>query len=168
MTAGCSSLSKVYKKRYGPPLALLVTSVLLGFGLCLPLLRIEKMLFWENEYSVATGVFGLAEDGQILLAAVVFFWSVAFPIAKLGMLFWIWYRPMNASQRERMLVRLERLGRWSMLDVFIVAVLIVAAKLGPLADVTAEPGLFVFGAAVVLSMLVASRIARLSEEAGAR
>lgn len=160
------SLREIHPRRFGAPFLLLAASVLLAFGLYVPLLKIEKMVFWENEYSVATGVFGLWDDGQWILAAIVFFWSVAFPIAKLALLFWIWFGKMDPDQRERTLRRLEVLGKWSMLDVYIVAVLIVAAKLGPVADVTPEYGIYVFGSAVVLSMLVTAHIQRLARAGG--
>ena len=128
-------------------------------------MRIEKMLFWDNSYSVVTGVFGLAEDRQYLLAAVVFFWSVVFPIAKLALLHWLWFARTDQAQRTAVLRWLDKLGKWSMLDVYIVAVLIVAVKLGPLAEVTVEPGLYVFGAAVLLSMLACARIEKLARRA---
>ncbi|MCE9594375.1 MAG: paraquat-inducible protein A [Planctomycetes bacterium] len=160
------SLREIHPRRLGEPLALLAVSILLAFGLYVPLLKIEKMIFWENEYSVATGVFGLWGDGQFLLAAIVFFWSVAFPIAKLALLFWIWFGKMDPGQRERTLHRLETLGKWSMLDVYIVAVLIVAAKLGPVADVTPEYGIYVFGGAVVTSMLLTAHLQRLAHRGG--
>lgn len=160
------SLREIHPRNWLPPLALLAASVLLAFGLYVPLLRIEKMVFWENQYSVATGVFGLWDDGQWVLAAIVFFWSVAFPIAKLALLYWIWFGKMDAGQRVRTLQRLEVLGKWSMLDVYIVAVLIVAAKLGPIADVTPEFGIYVFGSAVLLSMLVTAHIQRLARRGG--
>ena len=147
------------------PAMLVLASVLLALGLYLPLMHLEKMLFWENSYSVVTGVFGLAEDGQYVLATVVFFWSVVFPIAKLALLYWLWFGRTDRDQRATVLTWLDKLGKWSMLDVYIVAVLIVAVKLGPLAEVTVEPGLYVFGAAVVLSMLVGARIARLARHA---
>ncbi|MBI5433006.1 MAG: paraquat-inducible protein A [Planctomycetes bacterium] len=166
MSGPFHSLREIHPRRFGEPFLLLVASVLLAFGLYVPLLKIEKMVFWENEYSVATGVFGLWDDGQWILAAIVFFWSVAFPIAKLALLFWIWFGKMDPDQRERTLRRLEVLGKWSMLDVYIVAVLIVAAKLGPVADVTPEYGIYVFGSAVVLSMLVTAHIQRLARAGG--
>jgi paraquat-inducible protein A len=128
----------------------------------MPLLRIEKMLFWEHRFSVVTGVFGLFEDGQWPLAAVVFFWSVVFPIAKLALLYWLWFGRTDASQRAAVLRWLDRLGKWSMLDVFIVALLIVAVKLGPLAEVTVEPGLYVFGGAVLGTMIVGGRVEKLA------
>ena len=162
MSGRARSLRHAYPRHYGTPLLLAAASVLLGLGLYMPLLHVEKMLFWKNEYSVVTGVFGLAEDRQYVLAAVVFFWSVVFPIAKLALLWWMWFGRADKRQRAFVTKWLDVLGKWSMLDVYIVAVLVVALKLGPLAEVTVEPGLYVFGAAVILSMLVSARIERLA------
>jgi paraquat-inducible protein A len=147
------------------PLLLVAAAVLLTLGLYFPLLRIEKMLLWKNDYSVATGVFGLFEDGQYFLAAIVFFWSVVFPIGKLVLLGWLWFGRTDADQRAHVLRWLDKVGRWSMLDVFIVAVLVVALKLGPLASVTVEPGLYVFAGAVLLLMLVGARMEKLARAA---
>ena len=44
-------------------------------------------------------------------------------------------------------------GRWAMLDVMVVAMLIVTVKLGAIASIQIHPGLYVFGAAVLLIML---------------
>ena len=161
------SLRQVRPRDLATPALLAVSGVLLAFGLYLPLLRLEKMLFWKNSYSVVTGVFGLAEDGQYVLATVVFFWSVVFPIAKLALLHWIWFGKTDKDQRALVVRWLDRLGKWSMLDVYIVAVLIVAVKLGPLAEVTVQPGLFVFGAAVLSTMLVGARVERFARSARA-
>ncbi len=152
-------------RRWGTPVLLLAASVTLAFGLYMPLMRIEKMLFWKSRYSVVTGVFGLAEDGQYVLATVVFFWSVVFPISKLALLYWMWFGRADRSQRAFVVKWLDKLGKWSMLDVYIVAVLIVAVKLGPLAEVTVEPGLYVFGAAVLLTMLAGSRVEKVARRA---
>jgi len=152
------SLRRAHPRDWITPSMLCAASVLLALGLYLPLLHLEKMLFWESSYSVVTGVFGLAQDHQYVLATVVFFWSVVFPIAKLALLFWIWFGRTDAGQRRTVLRWLDKLGKWSMLDVYIVAVLIVAVKLGPLAEVKVENGLYVFGAAVLLTMFVGARI----------
>ncbi len=152
-------------RRWGTPILLLAAAALLALGLNMPLMKIEKMLFWKNRYSVVTGVFGLAEDGQYVLATVVFFWSVVFPIAKLALLWWMWFGRADKRQRAFVTKWLDVLGKWSMLDVYIVAVLIVAVKLGPLAAVTIEPGLYVFGAAVLATMIAGSRVERSARRA---
>jgi paraquat-inducible protein A len=165
MPGAVTSLRQVYPRHWGTVAVLVLASLLLAFGLYLPLLHLEKMLFWKNSYSVVTGVFGLAEDHQYVLATVVFFWSVVFPITKLALLYWIWFGRTDADQRHAVLRWLDKLGKWSMLDVYIVAVLIVAVKLGPLAEVTVEPGLYVFGAAVLMTMFAGARVERLARRA---
>ena len=52
-------------------------------------------------------------------------------------------------------------GRWSMLDVLVVAVLIVAVKLGPIASIEVHYGLYVFGIAVLLIMYITNRVVSL-------
>jgi paraquat-inducible protein A len=53
-------------------------------------------------------------------------------------------------------------GRWSMLDVFVVALLIVTVKLGPIADVQVHFGLFAFCSAMLVTSYVTSRIVNLT------
>jgi paraquat-inducible protein A len=158
------SLFTANRHRLVAPALLVASAALLFLGLTLPLIDVEKFL-WENEYSVATGVFGLWEDGEYVLAAVVFFFSVVFPIAKLSLLSWIWLGRVDPKQRDSTLRWLAALGKWSMLDVFIVAILVVAAKLGPMADVSARSGVFYFGAAIVTSMLATEQVIRLARGA---
>jgi paraquat-inducible protein A len=145
--------------------------MLVGAGLCLalglkiPLIKVEKAIFLVNDYSVWSGITGLADDGEWLLAAVVFFFSFVFPIGKLLLLSWIWFAPMNPARRRDLLHWLEELGRWSMLDVFAVAILIVATKLGPLAQVSPLPGVTWFCAAILLSMVATIRVRLLAKKA---
>ena len=53
-------------------------------------------------------------------------------------------------------------GKWSMLDVFVVAVLVVTVKLGAIASVEARYGLYAFTVAVFLTMYVTARVVRLT------
>jgi paraquat-inducible protein A len=50
---------------------------------------------------------------------------------------------------------IEAVGHWSMLDVFVVVLLVGTIRFGPLGGVMPEPGLLAFGAVVVLTMLAA-------------
>ena len=56
------------------------------------------------------------------------------------------------------------LGKWSMLDVFIVAIMIVLVKLGPLARVEPRSGVYVFAAAIGMSMLTTMYIDHLARQ----
>ena len=141
--------------------ALTLSFVLLGIGLSLPLLYTKKM-FWDSTYSVWAGVVSLWQQRERGLAVVVLFFSIVFPLFKLLALAVIWFMPLSQQQRTRLLHWLGVLGKWSMLDVFVVAILIVLVKLGPLANVQPRAGVYVFSAAIACSMLAAMYVDRLA------
>lgn len=159
--AACALRKLVRREWIGPTLLLLAIGTL-PVGMLLPLLEVEKMWFWESRYSVLSGIAGLWEGGELLLALVLLAFSVLFPIFKLGTLVVLWWRPMTSEVRATWLNRLEWLGRWSMLDVFAVAILVVAAKLGILAECRPQSGVYVFGSAVLLSMFANARLAAIA------
>jgi paraquat-inducible protein A len=159
---GVCALRKLVRHEWIGPTLLTLALIALPIGLFLPLLEVEKLYFWESRYSVLTGIFGLWESGDMLLALVLLCFSVLFPIFKLGTLLVLWWRPMTSEVRATWLSRLEWLGRWSMLDVFAVAILVVAAKLGIMAECRPQSGVYVFGAAVLLSMCANARLVALA------
>ncbi len=55
-------------------------------------------------------------------------------------------------------------GRWAMLDVMVVAVLIVTVKLGAIATIQVHAGLYIFGASVVLLMFITHRVVKLTAQ----
>ena len=71
------------------------------------------------------------------------------------MLLIIWLFKFENHVRGKILEWLGFLGKWSMLDVFVVAILIVAVKLGPLANVTPRAGVYIFSLAIILSIITA-------------
>jgi paraquat-inducible protein A len=151
-TSKKQSLSQRYPWRVEVPLLILLSAATLIVGLSLPLMKVEKLVFWKNEYSVFKGVVSLMQDNQIPLALILFFFSMVFPFVKLISLLILWWARWSDAKRKRVLRWLEILGRWSMLDVFAVSILIVLVKLGPLAQVQPQAGLYVFCAAILASM----------------
>lgn len=143
---------------------ILASFVLLLIALSLPLMTVEKMVFWKNDYSVITGVHGLWEQGQYALAVILFFFSIVFPVFKLAMLAVIWTVRLAERKRQAVLHWLGILGKWSMLDVFVVAILIVLVKLGPLAKVRPQQGVYWFAAAILLSMITSMYVDSLAQK----
>ncbi len=143
------------------PAALLLSTGLLLKGLSLPLLYSQK-LFWESTYSVWTGIVALWQQHEYVLASVLFFFSIVFPIVKLLSLAVVWFQKLPEEQTVRLLHWLRILGKWSMLDVFVVAILIVAVKLGPLASVEPRRGVYFFCLAILCSMFTTQYINRLA------
>ena len=165
-----TSLHAQHPRRHDVPLLIIVGLVTLGIGLFLPIVTLEKLAFSSRTYSVLTGIKDLFESGNILLAALIFGFSVLFPAFKLVMLLVIWYRRIDEGDRRRSLWYLEILGKWSMLDVFVVIVMIGSIQLGILARGTVEPGVYVFGSAILISIaatFVVGRIAGAAEGKGA-
>ena len=96
----------------------------------------------------------LWKDKYYFLSVIIFFFSVILPIVKLTTLFVIWYVRLRNYQRKWLLSGLGFLGKWSMLDVFVTAIIIVSVKLGVLASAKAERGIYYFGISILLAMIV--------------
>ena len=144
------------------PAALLLSTSLLITGLSLPLLYAQQLVFWKSSYSVWQGVVVLWKQNECLLAVIVFFFSMVFPVVKLLALAVIWFARLPDGQRATLLRWLEALGKWSMLDVFMVAILIVLVKLGPLAHVEPRSGVYFFAAAIFASMFTTKYVDHLA------
>jgi paraquat-inducible protein A len=127
--------------------------VLLVAGLLLPIITVRK-LWAHNIFSVLSGIVSLWEEKYYILAVIVLFFSVIFPLLKLVSLFILWFFKLQNQQRIKLLKYLEALGKWSMLDVFVVAIIIVTIKLGVLANAKAEKGIYCFAASIILAMIV--------------
>jgi len=147
------SLKELHPRRIDVPLGILLSAVLLATGLSLPLLKIQQMIFWKSEYSVIRGVLELARQGDYVLAVVLLFFCVIFPIVKLLTLLAIWEVKLTDDKRGQFLKWLGTLGKWSMLDVFVVAIIIVIVKLDPLAKTQAQIGVYIYAAAIFCSLI---------------
>jgi paraquat-inducible protein A len=157
----------IYPRHFEVPLLILVSLGTFLVALCLPLMRIEKQILWkhwQNDYSIVTGVRGLFNDKEYVLALVLFFFSIVFPVIKFVALSIIWAVRLPEGKRQKLLHWLGILGKWSMLDVLVVAILIVLVKLGPLAKVEPQTGVYVFALAILLSMILTMYIDYLAKK----
>ena len=137
---------------------------LLLVGLMAPIVTMTKLIFFENTFSVFSGVVQLFEEGKYFLFCVIALFSIALPCLKIVMLFLILAN--SASMRKKLQQHLRwmhQFGKWSMLDVFIVAVLVVSVKLGAIVHVDMRYGLYAFAASVVLTMFVTAQTVMLVE-----
>lgn len=110
--------------------------------------------------TILSGVIYLLHHGMWPLAVVVFVASVFVPLLKLAMLLFLLVSvhrgsPWRPVERTRMYRITELVGRWSMVDIYVVTILVALVKLGNLATIEARAGAVFFGAVVVLTMLAA-------------
>lgn len=145
---------------------LLSSLVLLVSGLILPVLSVQQFWIWSDSISVVGGVWQLFEAGQYLLFVIVGAFSVCLPVAKLLLLIRIVLSQAPYQHRllQTLLHRLHDWGRWAMLDVLVVAILIIVVKSGAAVQVQVETGLYLFIAAVLLIMFLTGRVRRLSHK----
>ncbi|WP_417510090.1 PqiA/YebS family transporter subunit [Methylophaga sp.] len=114
----------------------------------------------EKNSTIVAGVIDLIEHGSWPIALVIFIASILVPIAKLIVLSWLCLTVNNAHQLSQLarlkLYRItEFIGRWSMVDVFVVAILVALIHAGDLISVTPGPAALAFASVVVLTMLAA-------------
>ncbi|MBI5484190.1 MAG: paraquat-inducible protein A [Deltaproteobacteria bacterium] len=108
--------------------------------------------------TIVSGVVELWRTGSWGIAIVVFIASVTIPLLKLISLTLLLVSVQRRSrwrprQRTRLYRLVELVGRWSMLDIYVVALLAALVQLGNMATVKAGPAALAFGAVVVLTML---------------
>jgi len=110
--------------------------------------------------TIMSGVIYFIHSGSWEIAAVIFIASIFVPMAKLTILVflllsvqlrWRW-RPRDRTVLYRMT---ELVGRWSMVDVYVVTILVALVKLGAVANIEAGPAAVYFASVVVLTMLAA-------------
>lgn len=151
-TRGGKSLRQLRARHSLLPGLILLALAVHVTGLVLPVARYERLFRSERAYSVVGGVINLAQSGTYGLALLILVFSVLFPVAKLFTLLVLWYRPAPAQRRERILYWLKLLGKWSLLDVFVVVITAGVLQLGMLASAEVRPGMYVFCAGLLLSM----------------
>lgn len=144
---------------------LAVAAVLLALGVSLPILRVDRLIFFSRDASLVGIAWDLAVGGELLLGLVVALFSILFPAAKIVFLAQIAAR-RGSGLLHRHVRLVEAAGRWSMMDVLVVALLVFSIKASGLADATAQPGLYCFVGAVLATMAAAHGLAR--DEATAR
>jgi paraquat-inducible protein A len=135
-----------------------------------PIITLNKFVLIENTFSVFSGAIELLAEGKFFLFIIITGFSIVLPLLKICVLFKLLSVKGNSKKTlDKYLHWMHLYGKWSMLDVFIVAVLVVAVKLGAVASVEMRFGLYLFAAAVILTMYVTARVVSLtnslSEEA---
>ncbi|MBJ7537327.1 PqiA/YebS family transporter subunit [Marinomonas transparens] len=110
--------------------------------------------------TIMGGVFLLWSLGSYPVALVIFFASVVIPLTKILSLIWLCWQCYYPTERETLQkMRLYRItevvGRWSMIDIFVVAVLTGLVQMGNLIAILPGPAVLSFAAVVILTMLAA-------------
>jgi len=147
--------SPVARIRSASRTAAIATAALILYppAILLPIMRIEQ-LGHHHESSILDGVATLLAEGHLFVGVIVLVCSIILPIAKLAGLLTLSTAGMKMEHHHRAWTHrvIEFTGRWGMLDVLAVAVLVSAVKLGSSVELTAGPGAVAFTVVVLLSL----------------
>lgn len=138
---------------------LVLASILLLAGFVVPMLTITKLILFNHSFSIFSGVWQLLQDGQIIIFILIATFSIVLPVVKIALLFnLLRSETKHPDQQKKLLSLMHEYGRWAMLDVMVVAILIVTVKLGAIASIQVHAGLYIFGVAVLLIMFVTHHV----------
>jgi paraquat-inducible protein A len=161
-TARCTRCDTVIKTDPHPrgtarASALALTAlVLYPIALFTPVMTIER-LGHASEASIWHGTVQLLAEGHLAVGLAVLCFSIVAPVAKLVAIFTLTAGvSLRAHHRAATYRFVEWIGRWGMVDVLLVALLVAIVKLGDLVEVTPGAGVAAFGGVVILSMLASA------------
>ncbi|MPV85442.1 paraquat-inducible protein A [Ostreibacterium oceani] len=143
---------------------LLVVLTYLG-GILLPMATVKKFYFFENEFSLVNSMLLLAKTPSLQntsLLIIIGLFTVIFPVAKLVTMA-LQIRHLCRNWQNKMTKVVETLGHFSMLDVFVIALMVILLKLRVLVDVQLHIGFYVFTVSIVASILLSFWIKQLRQ-----
>ena len=124
----------------------------------LPVLDVESSVKGTQKSTILSGVIQFWEEKDYPVAIIIFTASVMIPILKIIALIWLCLatghgrHPATTAKLYRVT---EFIGRWSMVDVFVVAILVGVVQLGSVMTIYPGEGAVAFAGVVVLTMLAA-------------
>ena len=133
---------------------IIVATVFFALGIILPVIRFTTVYVWTNEHSIATIIWALYESNEYFLCTVVFAVSIFFPFLKLFYLLTLVTSPdLSPEFRRRSFSTMEWLGRYSMTDVMVLALMIFYVNSSGYTEAIVMPGVYFFAASALITML---------------
>lgn len=158
-----SHLRRVVRRaaRWHVPIVLIAAAACLIAGVSLPMLVVREFFIYGQRLSILDGVTALLNEGDWPLAAILVLFSIVLPLVKIGTLLLLWWQQQHGRLPWRWLIRsLEWSGRWAMLDVFVVALAIVAMEAHAFTEAHVAGAVYPFVAAIGLIAYGARAVAR--------
>ncbi|MGQ0456956.1 MAG: paraquat-inducible protein A [Hyphomicrobium sp.] len=133
---------------------IILATVFFALGIILPTIRFTTVYVWTNEHSILTIIYALFETEELFLCAVVFAVSVFFPFLKLFyLLTLLMSHDLPADFRKKSIATMEWLGRYSMTDVMVLALMIFYVNSSGYTEARVLPGVYFFAASALMTML---------------
>ena len=130
-----------------------MATVFFALGVMLPAIRFTTVFVWTNQHSIATIIWALYKNEEFFLCFVIFMFSIFFPFLKLFYLLTLVTSPdMPAEFRDKSISAMEWLGRYSMTDVMVLALMIFYINASGYTEASVLPGIYFFAASTLMTM----------------
>jgi paraquat-inducible protein A len=140
-------------RRMAFSLLVILATVFFALGVILPSIRFTTVFVWTNQHSVATIIWALYKDEEFFLCFVIFLFSIVFPFMKLFYLLTLVTSPdLPPHVRAKSVTAMEWLGRYSMTDVMVLALMIFYINASGYTEASVQPGVYFFAASVLMTM----------------
>ncbi|CAG9412432.1 membrane integrity-associated transporter subunit PqiA [Providencia alcalifaciens] len=157
----CHSYGSVRKKQSLQwTLALLLTSIMLYIPANVLPVMTTNALGSGLPSTIMDGVILLWEDGSFPVAMIIFIASIMVPTLKMIGIAWLCLDSQGFGNRDPHRMHfiyelVEYVGRWSMIDVFVITILTALVQMGQLMNIVPAQGVIFFGVVVILTMFAA-------------
>jgi len=122
-----------------------------------PIMKTVSLTTYENN-TIIDGILYFYEHGELFVGSVIFVASIFVPVFKLLVLFFLLYSVHKGSkwklvEKNRLYATIHSIGKWSMLDIFVIGLMITLVQFGGFAVVTTGYAAISFATMVVLTTL---------------
>jgi paraquat-inducible protein A len=133
---------------------IIIATVFFALGIILPVIQFTTVYVWTDKHSIATIIYALYQNQETFLCIVVFAVSIFFPFMKLLYLLTLVTSPDLSSEfRAKSIATMEWLGRYSMTDVMVLALMIFYVNSSGYTTASVLPGVYFFAASAIITML---------------
>ena len=133
---------------------IIIATVFFALGIILPVIQFTTIYVWTDKHSIATIIYALYQNQEFFLCTVVFAVSIFFPFLKLFYLLTLVTSPDLSSEfRAKSIATMEWLGRYSMTDVMVLALMIFYVNSSGYTTASVLPGVYFFAASALITML---------------
>ena len=133
---------------------IIVATVCFALGVYMPVIRFTTVYVWTREHSIVTIIWALYQNEETFLCCVLFAFSLLVPFLKLFYLLTLVISPdLSPEFRQKSVSTMEWLGRYSMTDVMVLALMIFYVNSSGYTEATVLPGTYFFAASALITML---------------
>lgn len=132
---------------------IILATVFFALGIILPAIRFTTAYVWKDQHSIASILWALWQNDEIFLCTVIGAFSIVFPFFKLLYLLTLVTSPdMSHEFRVKSVAAMEWLGRYSMTDVMVLALIVFYVNSSGYTAAQPEPGIYFFMASAMMTM----------------